>query len=71
MSMRTDYGHPERAFFKNLELLGLGRHFRLKLLEAFGLFLAGLTQGQLQEWTEHSPHTDPKSETSRDIKKSF
>jgi hypothetical protein len=28
-------------------------------------------QGQLQEWTEHS-HTDlPKSETSRDIKKSF
>ena len=29
------------------------------------------TQGQLQEWTEHS-HTDfPKSETSRDIKKSF
>ena len=31
----------------------------------------GLSQGQLQEWTEHS-HTDlPKSETSRDIKKSF
>ena len=31
----------------------------------------GLNQGQLQEWTEHS-HTDlPKSETSRDIKKSF
>ena len=30
-----------------------------------------LEQGQLQEWTEHS-HTDlPKSETSRDIKKSF
>jgi hypothetical protein len=30
-----------------------------------------LSQGQLQEWTEHS-HTDlPKSETSRDIKKSF
>ena len=29
-----------------------------------------LGQGQLQEWTEHS-HTDlPKSETSRDIKKS-
>ena len=30
-----------------------------------------LNQGQLQEWTEHS-HTDLwKSETSRDIKKSF
>ena len=36
------------------------------------LFTTGkLAQGQLQEWTEHS-HTDPpKSETSRDIKKSF
>jgi hypothetical protein len=33
--------------------------------------LAWVIQGQLQEWTEHS-HTDlPKSETSRDIKKSF
>ena len=25
----TDYGHPERLFFKNLELLVLGRHFGL------------------------------------------
>ena len=33
--------------------------------------LEALVQGQLQEWTEHS-HTDLwKSETSRDIKKSF
>ena len=36
------------------------------------LLLGGrLGQGELQKWTEHS-HTDlPKSETSRDIKKSF
>ena len=39
----TDYGHPERAFFKNLELLGLGRHFGLKFFEAFGVFSAGLS----------------------------
>ena len=38
----TDYGHPERAFFKNLELLGLGRHFGLKFFEAFGVFSVGL-----------------------------
>ena len=32
----TDYGLPERAFFfKNLELLGLGRHFGLKCFEVF------------------------------------
>ena len=30
-----------------------------------------LNQGQLQEWTEHYPHTDPKSETNRDIKNHF
>ena len=36
----TDYGHPERAFFKILELLGLGRHFGLKCFEAFGVFSA-------------------------------
>ena len=38
----TDYGHPERAFFKNLEQT-LGRHFGLKLFEAFGVFSAGLS----------------------------
>ena len=31
-----------RAFFKNIELLGLGRHFGWKLFEAFGVFSAGL-----------------------------
>ena len=30
-------------FFENLELLGLGRHFRLKCFEASGVFLAGLS----------------------------
>jgi hypothetical protein len=30
-------------FFKSLELLGLGRHFGLKLFEALGVFLAGLS----------------------------
>ena len=40
----TDYGHPERELFsKNLELLGLGRHFGLKFFEAFGVFSAGLS----------------------------
>ena len=39
-SSSTDYGHPERAFFKNLELLGLGKHFGLKLFVAFGVFLS-------------------------------
>ena len=34
----TDYGHPERAFLKNIKLLGFGRHFG-----AFGVFLAGLS----------------------------
>jgi len=32
---------PRELFFKNLELLGLGRHFGLKFFEAFGVFLAG------------------------------
>ena len=36
----TDYGHPERAFFINLELLGLDRHFGLKYFVAFGVFSA-------------------------------
>ena len=39
----TDYGHPESFFFKNLELLGLSRHFDLKFFEAFGVFSAGLS----------------------------
>ena len=38
----TDYGHPERAFFQILELLGLGRQIGLKFYEAFGVFLAKL-----------------------------
>ena len=38
-----DYGHPESFFFKNLELLDLGRHFRLKYFQAFGVFLVGLS----------------------------
>ena len=39
----TNYGHPEKVFSKNLKLLGLGRHFGLKLFEAFGVILAGLS----------------------------
>ena len=39
----TEYGYPEIAFFKNLELLGLSRHFGLKLFEALGVFSAGLS----------------------------
>jgi hypothetical protein len=39
----SDYRHPERAFFKNLERFDLGRHFELKFFEAFGVFLAGLS----------------------------
>ena len=38
----TDYGHPERAFFKNYKLLGLSRQIWLKFYEAFGVFLAKL-----------------------------
>jgi hypothetical protein len=38
-----DYEHPERAFFKNLKLLGLGRQIRLKFFEAFGVFSAKLS----------------------------
>jgi hypothetical protein len=38
----TDYGHPERAFFKNLKLLGLGRQIGLKFFEAVGEFSAVL-----------------------------
>ena len=34
---------PRELFFKNLELLGLGRHFGLKLFETFGVFSAGLS----------------------------
>ena len=33
----------ERFLFKNLELFGLGRHFGLKLFEAFGVSSAGLS----------------------------
>ena len=35
----TDYG----VFFKNLELLGLDRHFGPKVFVAFGVFSAGLS----------------------------
>ena len=50
MGRGTDYGHPERAFFKNLELLGLGRHFGLKFFEAFGVFSVGLSTPILLLW---------------------
>jgi hypothetical protein len=39
----TDYGHPERAFFKNPKLLGLGRQIGLKFFEAFRVFSAKLS----------------------------
>ena len=38
MVRNTDYGHPERVFFKNPKLLGLGRQIGLKFFEAFGVF---------------------------------
>ena len=38
----TDYGHPERAFFKDSKFLGLGRQIGPKIYEAFGLFLTKL-----------------------------
>ena len=34
----TDYGHPERVFFKNLKLLGLGSQIGLKFFDAFRVF---------------------------------
>ena len=41
----TDYGHPERVFFENPKLLGLGRQIGLKMLGAwaFGVFSAELS----------------------------
>ena len=41
--MSTDYGHPDRAFFKIFELVGLGRHFGLNFFEAFGVLSARLS----------------------------
>ena len=38
----TDNGHPERAFFKNLKLLGLGKQIGLKFWGSFWLFPAKL-----------------------------
>ena len=43
----TDYGHPERAFFKNLELLCLGRYYGLKFFETLLVFSAGLSAPSL------------------------
>ena len=45
----TDYGHSEKAFFKNLEL-GLSRHFRLTFFEAFLRSSAGLSAPILVLW---------------------
>ena len=45
----TDYGHSEKAFFKNFEL-GLGRHFRLTFFEAFLISSAGLSAPILVLW---------------------
>ena len=38
----TDYGHPERAFFENPKLLGLGRQIGPKILGVFGVFSSKL-----------------------------
>ena len=38
----TDYEHPEKAFFENPELLGLGRQIGPKILGAFWVFSAKL-----------------------------
>ena len=42
LAYTTDYGHPERAFFKKSKFLGLGRQIGPQIYEAFGLFLAKL-----------------------------
>jgi hypothetical protein len=39
----TDYGHPERVFFQNPKLLGLGRQIRPKFFGAFWVFSAKLS----------------------------
>jgi hypothetical protein len=38
-----DYGHPERAFFENLKLLGFGRQIEPNTFGAFGVFSANLS----------------------------
>ena len=40
MSLITDYGHPERVFFENPKLFGLGLQIRPKSFGTFGVFLA-------------------------------
>ena len=47
LSSTDQYGHPERAFFKHLKLLGLGRHLGLKFFEAFGVFSSALVRTQI------------------------
>ena len=41
---------PRESFFLNPELLGMGRHFGLKVFEAFGVFSAGLSAPILLLW---------------------
>jgi hypothetical protein len=43
MEVCKDYGHPERALFKNSKLLGLGRHIGLIFFDTFWVFLAKLS----------------------------
>ena len=43
----------ESFFFKNLELMGLGKHFVLKCFEAFGVFSAGLSAPILVLWVPY------------------
>ena len=46
----TNYGHSERAFFKNLEIWTWADILGLKCFEAFGVFSAGLSVPILVLW---------------------
>ena len=50
MLKSTDYGHPERTFFENPKLLGLGRQIGLKMFGAFGVISADLSAPILVLW---------------------
>ena len=46
----TDYGHPERVFFENPRLLGLGRQIGQTFWGAFWVFSAELSAPILVQW---------------------
>ena len=50
LPMPTDYEHPERVFFLNPKILGMGRQIGPKILGAFGVFSANLSATILVLW---------------------